>query len=256
MSVYEIMDETKSFHAATIQRLNEGQRTALVAHFLALPTRDRHLRFGTPLGATAVAAYVDRINFARDAVFGVHDDRLALVGAAHVAFADDVAEVGLSVLPAHRRQGVGSALVKRAIAHARQRFAPRFFMRFLRDNAPIMRIARKFGMNIAARGGDADAYLELQPKSAPPALGARETQQAEGARRETGSEHRESPNRAATTRLAVFIAIYTAIAGAVHFLFWPDAAAVVPDSSPAPTSIAAACNPPTLKGHPCTDQRP
>jgi GNAT superfamily N-acetyltransferase len=252
MSMYEMMDETESLPAATIQRLNEGQRTALVAHFLALPMADRYLRFGTPLGAAAVALYVDRINFARDAVFGVHDGRLALVGAAHVAFADGVAEVGLSVLPAHRRQGVGSALVKRAVAYARQRLVPRLFMRFLRDNAPIMRIARKFGMNIAARAGDADAYLELQTESIPRALGARETQQTEGSRRNTG----ESPNRAATTRLAIFIAIYTAIAGAVHFLFWPDAAAVVPDSWPAPTSIAAACSPPPLKGHPCTDQRP
>jgi GNAT superfamily N-acetyltransferase len=189
-------------------------------------------------------------------VFGVHDDRLALVAAAHVAFADDVAEVGLSVLPAHRRQGVGSALVQRAVAYARQRFAPRFFMRFLRDNAPIMRIARKFGMNISARAGDADAYLELQPTSTPRALGTYETKQTEDSTGDTGTQRRESPNHAATTRLAVFIAIYTAIAGVVHFMFWPEAAAVVPDSWPAPTSIAAACNPPPLKGQPCTDQRP
>jgi GNAT superfamily N-acetyltransferase len=147
----------------TIQRLGEGMRAALVAHFLALPMRDRYLRFATPFAATAVASYVDRINFARDAVFGVHDDQLALVGAAHVAFEDDLAEVALSVLPAHRGQGVASALFRRAVAHARNRRIPKLFMHFLSGNTPITRIARRFGMEIVAGANDADAYLDLQP---------------------------------------------------------------------------------------------
>src|SRR5258708_37797677 len=82
-----------------IQRLNEGVRASLVAHFLALPMRDRSLRFGAALAPTVIAKYVDGIDFDRDAVLGLHDDRLALVGVAHVAFVDDLAEVGLSVLP-------------------------------------------------------------------------------------------------------------------------------------------------------------
>ena len=62
-----------------VQRLNEGARAALLAHFLALPTEDRRLRFGSSLSPEGITAYVDEINFDRDAVFGVHDDRLALV---------------------------------------------------------------------------------------------------------------------------------------------------------------------------------
>ena len=148
-----------------VQRLNEGLRATLVEHFLALPMKDRGLRFGTALAPRVIAAYVDGIDFHRDAVFGVHDDRLVLVGAAHVAFGDDVAELGLSVLPAHRCRGIGGALFKRAMAHARNRCIPRLFMHFLSGNAPILRIARRFGMDIVARASEADAHLKLPPAS-------------------------------------------------------------------------------------------
>jgi GNAT superfamily N-acetyltransferase len=146
-----------------IQRLNEDVRSSLLAHFLALPMRDRSLRFGVALAPTAIAAYVDGINFDRDTVLGLHDDRFELVGVAHVACVDDEAEVGLSVLPAHRGRGVGSALFKFAVVHARGRRIPRLFMQFLSGNVPIMRIARKFGMAIVAGGRDVSAHLALQP---------------------------------------------------------------------------------------------
>ncbi len=147
----------------TIQRLNEGLRAKLVTHFLALSAKDRQLRFGTPFGLTAIASYVDRIDFEHDAVFGVHDDRQTLVGAAHLALVDDLAELALSVLPDHRRHGLGSALFRRGVAYARNRSMERLFMHFLSGNAPIMRMARKFGMVIVAGAGDVDAYLKLQP---------------------------------------------------------------------------------------------
>jgi GNAT superfamily N-acetyltransferase len=148
-----------------VQRLNEGIRATLVAHFLALPMKDRCLRFGASLAPAVIAAYVDGIDFVRGAVFGVHDDRLALVGVAHVAIEDDLAELALSVLPMHRGRGVGGALFKRAMAHARDRCIPRLFMVFRSENAPIMRIAQRFGMRVVAGGGEARAHLKLQPAS-------------------------------------------------------------------------------------------
>ena len=157
----------------TIQRLNERVRATLTAHFLALPLRDRCLRFGTSLAPTAVASYVDRIDFDRDAVLGVHDDYGALVGAAHVAFEGELAELGLSVLPMYRRRGMGTALFKHALAHARNGRVAGLIMHFLRDNQPIMRIARRFRMNIVADACDARAHLDLP--LAPPTLFAVES---------------------------------------------------------------------------------
>lgn len=149
-----------------VQRLNDHAREAVIAHFLRLPTEDRRLRFGSSLSAEGVASYVERIDFERDAAFAVHDDGLRIVGIAHVALADDHAELGLSVLPAHRGRGVGSALFERGAQHARNRFVRTLFMHCLSENAAIVRIARRFGMKIVTESGDADAHLELLPASA------------------------------------------------------------------------------------------
>jgi RimJ/RimL family protein N-acetyltransferase len=145
-----------------VQRLNERSRATLLAHLLALPLRDRSLRFGTALAPTVIAAYVGGIDFDRDAVFVVYDNQVVPIGSAHIAFEDDLAELAFSVLPAHRCLGVGSAMFKRAVAYARSRCVPRLYMHCLAENTPVMRIAHKFGMHIVVGAGDADAYLKLQ----------------------------------------------------------------------------------------------
>jgi len=149
-----------------VQRLTQRTRAALAEHLLKLSTDDRHLRFGSSLSADGIVQYVERIDFDRDAVFGVHDLGLVIVGVAHLAFLADHAELGLSVLDGHRGLGVGSSLFERAAAHARNRSVPRLYMHCLRENAAVVHIARKFGMHIVAEAGEADAHLELPPASA------------------------------------------------------------------------------------------
>ena len=157
--------EKTRFTTAEVQRLNHGARDLLTTHFLTLSAEDRRLRFGASLAAEAIAGYVEHIDFERDAVFGILDDTLATVSVAHVAFGDDVAELGISVLPAQRGRGAGEALFARATAHARNRFVSTVFMRCLAENVAIMHIARKSGMRIVAAAGDVDAHLRLSPAS-------------------------------------------------------------------------------------------
>jgi GNAT superfamily N-acetyltransferase len=148
------------------RELTRLERPKLAAHFLALDAEDRRLRFGLPISDAVVTDYVGRIDFARDAVFGVFDDELNLAGAAHLARAEDHAELGVSVLPAHRGRGVGAALLERAHTHARNWGIGALFMHCLTENAAMMHLARKQGMRIAAASGEADAHLELAPASA------------------------------------------------------------------------------------------
>ncbi|MGH8723794.1 MAG: GNAT family N-acetyltransferase, partial [Burkholderiales bacterium] len=102
-----------------IRELSRAERPALQQHFLALGGEDRRLRFGAPMNDAGVRAYLARIDFGRDAVFGVFDDALHLIGAAHVARSDAHAELGVSVLPGYRGRGVGGALLARAHLRAR-----------------------------------------------------------------------------------------------------------------------------------------
>ena len=147
----------------TVQRLVEASRPALRQHFLSLDGEDVRLRFGVTIPPAAIDNYVDRIDFDTDAVFGVHDDELALAGVAHVGFTGDLAELGVSVLTPHRGHGIGSALLARAADHVRNRFVARLFMHCLAENATMLHIARKLGMQICIDTGEADAFLKLAP---------------------------------------------------------------------------------------------
>lgn len=149
----------------TVERLTEAERPLLLAHFLALPAADRALRFGTALAARLIAAYVQRIDFRRDAIFGVHDRRLELAGAMHVALRGREAELGVSVLPPYRRRGIAGALFRRALEHARNRCVRRVSLQWLSSNAAIARIAARLGVEIVATGVETYACFELRGPS-------------------------------------------------------------------------------------------
>lgn len=139
------------------------ERDKYARHLRALDAEDRRLRFGLAIGDGAIDEYVARIEFGRDAVFGVFDDALELSGAAHLARADAHAELGVSVLATHRGRGVGAALLARAQVHARNWGIGALFMHCLAENGAMLHLARKQGMRVVGAGGEADAHLELAP---------------------------------------------------------------------------------------------
>jgi GNAT superfamily N-acetyltransferase len=149
-----------------VRELSRLERPALEPHFLALDGEDRRLRFGIPINDDAVRAYVARIDFERDAAFGVYDDVLHLVGAAHVARGEEHAELGVSVLPEHRGRGIGGALLARAHMRARNWGVRALFMHCLTENDAMMHLARKQEMEIVVESGEADAWLRLSPADA------------------------------------------------------------------------------------------
>jgi len=148
------------------RELSRFERKELEQHLLALGDEDRRLRFGVALPDEAIRDYVARIDFERDAVFGVFDDSLQLVAAAHLARCDGHAELGVSVLPGWRGRGAGAALLARSRTHARNWGIRALFMHCLSENGAMMHLARKQGMRIATEHGESDAWLELPPADA------------------------------------------------------------------------------------------
>src|SRR5687767_7925253 len=147
-------------------RLREASRAALVLHFSALDAEDRRLRFGSALGAEALADYVARIDFARDGIFAVHDDGLRVVAAVHVALAGATAELGLSVSTGWRGRGLGDALLKRAVTWLRNRGVLSVYVHCITENAAMLHLARRNGMRIVYSGGESDGRLELDAPTA------------------------------------------------------------------------------------------
>jgi RimJ/RimL family protein N-acetyltransferase len=162
-----------------VKQLEERDRRRMLKHFMTLDDSDRLLRFGTVLPDTQVAAYVNKIDFARDSVYGVYNRVFKLVAVGHLAFApkqqltsasavtekEKVAEFGVSVSASARGLGIGSKLFERAAIHCRNSDVDTLYMQCLSSNQTMMHIAKKAGMEIQREYGEADAYLRLLPPS-------------------------------------------------------------------------------------------
>jgi GNAT superfamily N-acetyltransferase len=165
--------------AVLVKQLEERDRRRMLKHFMALDDSDRLLRFGTVLPDEQVGAYVNKIDFARDTVYGVYNKVFKLVAVGHLAFApkeqltaasavtekDKVAEFGVSVSASARGLGIGSKLFERAAIHCRNSDVDTLYMHCLSSNQTMMHIAKKAGMEIERAYGEADAHLRLLPPS-------------------------------------------------------------------------------------------
>jgi len=155
--------------AVPVRELHAGHREEILQHLLQLGEDDRRLRFGTQTPDEVIHHYVERLDFNRDAVFGVFDLNLKLIGMAHLAYLPEVkgkahaAEFGVSVLPEGRGQGIGTALLQRSAVHSRNTNIQTLFVHCLANNKAMMHLAQKAGMSVEYAYGDADAYLKLPP---------------------------------------------------------------------------------------------
>jgi AraC-like DNA-binding protein/GNAT superfamily N-acetyltransferase len=113
------------------------------------------------LSDDGIRHYVDGIDLTRDALFVVTGMDLAIIGAAHLAREDGHAQLGISVLPQSRGQGIGDALLERCAARARNWGMRVMFMNCLVENAAMMHLARKQGLKIAVSGAEAEAFVSL-----------------------------------------------------------------------------------------------
>ena len=163
--------------AVRVKELSERDRRRLLMHYLELPDSDRLLRFGNILSDALVTRYVQRLNFARDTLFGVFDADLILVGVGHLAFVpcdtkpaigvitakERIAEFGLSVSVHVRGCGIGTKLFERAAIHCRNEDVDTLYMHCLASNQTVVHIAKKAGMQIHRDLGEADACLKIRP---------------------------------------------------------------------------------------------
>jgi Acetyltransferase (GNAT) family. len=145
-----------------IRKLLFHERPLFVDHLKRLPAADRQFRFvHNHITDDLIERYVAGIA-ADDLLLGCFaEDRMA--GAAHVAFAGGVAELGVSVDPDLRGRGVGEDLFRRASRWARNRRMDRLYTLCQADNRSMVALARKVGMTIHRESGTAEAFLALDP---------------------------------------------------------------------------------------------
>lgn len=171
-----------------IRDLRAGHRAKVRQHLQALDPDARRLRFGHAASDTQIQAYVQQLDFERDALFGVFDRRLRLLAFAHLALPDAdspaEAELGLSVLARGRGRGIGSRLFGHAMLKAQVAGVDRLAIQALAENQAMLAIARRAGARIHTDGSEAAATLQL------PAAGLSTDWQARLARHAADMDYR------------------------------------------------------------------
>lgn len=134
--------------------LTRMHKPDILRHLIALPAEDRWLRFAHSISPAALKNYVHEIDLSRDKALGVYDPDHALIGFTHIAVdqPSGCAELGISVLPEHRRHGLGVAMLRRALQHAADRGLDRVCAHFRAENLPVLKLACNAGFYIAAHG--------------------------------------------------------------------------------------------------------
>jgi GNAT superfamily N-acetyltransferase len=159
--------------------LGSEHRAAMSGHLLALDGPDRCDRFLVAVQEDFVQRYVQNIPFERDILIGVLEGPM-LVGLVHaglsvgrpVAPAPNEAnpwsgpplpsaELGVSVLSSHRRQGLGRRLLKAAIEAARARGLARVEVLFRSSNQGMTALTRNMGGHIEHWGAECHSVFEL-----------------------------------------------------------------------------------------------
>ena len=153
----------KPWHWLPVRTLAEHHRSRVLDHLLTLGDPDRYLRFGHVASDEQIGRYVAQLDFGRDEIFGVFDDRLILVAMAHLAFDGEggLAEFGVSVFQHLRGRGIGARLFSHAVTHARNRGAHSMAIHIARENTAMLSIVRRAGAQISFDGADAVAQLGL-----------------------------------------------------------------------------------------------
>jgi GNAT superfamily N-acetyltransferase len=140
--------EPSSAGPALLRRLGPPDLPAVERHLLALGPEDRRTRFLSRFGDAAVSAYVRRIDPAVGILFGALDGpegELLGLAEAYPTGAPGRVEVAVSVLPPHRRHGLGRRLVGLAVAAGFAAGAEVAEFHFAPENLALARLVAALG---------------------------------------------------------------------------------------------------------------
>jgi len=136
------------------------------AHLLRLGPEDRYLRFNTPASDHAIRRFVRGLPLSRSLVFAFEvsgDIRAAAQLIWDRGLTPHSAELAITVEEAWRSQGIGTALVQRAVLFARNRRFSKVHMVCLQENIAMRRLAAVAAGQLSYDEGEVAADVHLAP---------------------------------------------------------------------------------------------
>lgn len=147
--------------------LSDASRQRLCAHLLRLDRESRWRRFGGGVSVGGLKAYSAR--WSPTAAFALVDDEGVWRGVVEiVGVKDGVAELALSIEPAHRGQGWGARLLARAGAWGVAHGMHHFVLTITTHNPAMRALAHKAGAQrwVYEGSGGSTAHWSLLPEAA------------------------------------------------------------------------------------------
>ena len=149
-----------------IRKLHPEEYALYADHLKRLAPEDRQSRFSECVVSDhVIETYVAGIS-PDDLLMGAFDDDNILVAAVHVALANSIAEIGVSVEAKLRGNGVGTELMDHAAMWARNRHAEKMISVYSDSNRSMGALAHHLGMSITHDHGVAEGVVDLPPPDA------------------------------------------------------------------------------------------
>jgi len=149
------------------RKILHTEKQKLIDHIVQdMVGEDRRLRFGYPAPDASVESYIERSweRIGKSDQWFVVEDKGRIVATCHVSFVTDKqAEMGCTVAPEYKSQGIGQQLFDRGANWARAKGATHVYMQCLSENQVIQHIARKNGMTtITLAPGEKEATVKIE----------------------------------------------------------------------------------------------
>lgn len=144
-----------------IRSLLSSEREMLTDHFLRLSDEDLRRRFHGPISASMLEDHVDEAFAPHRHVIGWFQDH-ALRGAVELDENGPAVEAAVTVEKDFRGQGVGHALLSRALDRAAARGHTQLVVHTTRSNSPMVGLAKSLDATLEADGPDVSGLIPVK----------------------------------------------------------------------------------------------
>lgn len=133
------------------------------AHLLKLDDESKYMRFGFYIKPETISELCAKwaANSLQHKILVIEDENLDVIGVAHVSLESETPELAFSVLKEYQKQGMGDALMKRAIEFCQNKNIKHGYMVCLPTNNKIKGLARKNGILIHTDDGDCEGDITI-----------------------------------------------------------------------------------------------
>ncbi len=121
------------------------------------------MRFGFHIKDETIIELCDKwaANTINHRIFVIENKDLEIVAVAHVSLEDPVPELAFSVWKSYQHQGMGDALMKRAVEYCQNKSIKQGYMVCLPNNDKIKKLARKNGVLVHTEDGECEGDITI-----------------------------------------------------------------------------------------------